>query len=153
MSTICTIENKQAYSHNFNTDDNSTFLTLINQILVITKLMNNSLHEQDPNLAILTGYINNMRDILDDITISEDSFIVDSDKFYNNTIMATVVANLADEVLRKYGSALGVPSNIMLTMDFERVINHSAHFLTSSTGQNLSTVTPRLIYRRTILSQ
>ena len=47
--------------------------------------------------------------------------------------MATVVANLANEVLREYGSALGVPSNIMLTMDFERVINHSAHFLTSST--------------------
>ena len=67
--------------------------------------------------------------------------------------MATVVTNLADEVLRKYGSALGVPSNIMLSMDFERVINHFAHFLTPSTGQNLSTFIPNLIYRRTILTQ
>lgn len=35
------------------------------------------------------------------------------DQFYNNTIIALVVANLADEVLSNYGYAFGVPSNII----------------------------------------
>ena len=39
MSTVCIIKNKQAYSHNFNTDDNSTFLTLLNQILEETRFV------------------------------------------------------------------------------------------------------------------
>ena len=43
------------------------------------------------------------------------------DQFYNNTIIALVVANLADEVLRNYGHAFGVPSNIMLGMNFSNV--------------------------------
>jgi hypothetical protein len=60
---------------------------------------------------------------LDDIVISENSFNIDSDQFYNNTIIALVVANLADEVLRNYGRAFGVPSNIMLSMNFSKVIN------------------------------
>ncbi|HEU5120272.1 MAG TPA: hypothetical protein VFT71_04725, partial [Candidatus Nitrosocosmicus sp.] len=34
-------------AHNFDTDDNSTFLTLINQILIETRLINNSLSSDD----------------------------------------------------------------------------------------------------------
>ncbi len=60
---------------------------------------------------------------MDDILISENSFKIDSDQFYNNTIIALVVANLADEVLRNYGRAFGVPSNIMLSMNFSKVTN------------------------------
>ncbi len=60
---------------------------------------------------------------MEDILISEDSFTVNSDQFYNNTVIALVVANLADEVLRNYGHAFGVPSNIMLSMNFSNIIN------------------------------
>lgn len=127
LSFICTLDVKQGNSHNFDTDDNSTFLTLINQILVETRLINNSLYEPRFNLTDSELAVKSIQDLLDEIAISEDSFKVDSDQFYNNTIMATVVANLADEVLRSYGSAHGVPSNIMLSMNFERVINHSVH--------------------------
>ena len=122
-------------AHNFDTDDNSTFLTLINQILIETRLLNNSLYSDETNRANSIESINNIIDIYDDITISEDSFIVDSDKFYNNTIIATVIANLADEVLRKYGAAFNVPSNIMLSMDFSKIVNHTT---TESRGQNSS---------------
>lgn len=38
---------------------------------------------------------------------------------------------------------MGVPSTTMLSMDFERVINHAVHFLTLSADLNLSTVTLR----------
>jgi hypothetical protein len=68
-------------------------------------------------------YIKNIEKIVDDIVISEDSFVVDSDQFYNNTIVALVVANLADEVLRKYEAAFGIPSNVMLSMNFSDIMN------------------------------
>lgn len=125
-------------AHNFDTDDNSTFLTLINQVLIETRLINNSLYSNDINNTNSIESISNIIDIYDDITISEDSFIVDSDKFYNNTIMAIVVANLADEVLRKYGAAFSVPSNIMLSMDFSKMINLTTSD-SDSIGQNLIT--------------
>jgi hypothetical protein len=51
--------------------------------------------------------------VLNDIIISKDSFIIDSDQFYNNTITALVVANHEDEGLKNYGHAFGVPSNRM----------------------------------------
>ncbi len=138
ISVPVVINVKITQAHNFDTDDNSTFLTLINQILIETRLINNSLHSNDLNNTNSIESINNIIDIYDDITISEDSFIVDSDKFYNNTIMATVVANLADEVLRKYGAAFSVPSNIMLSMDFSKIVNLTKSE-SDSIGQNSST--------------
>lgn len=126
---------KSIEAHNFDTDDTSTFLTQINQILIETRLINHSLSSADSNHTNSIESINNIIDIYDDITISEDSFVVDSDKFYNNTIIATVIANLADEVLRKYGAAFNVPSNIMLSMDFSKIVNHTT---TDSMGQNSS---------------
>jgi hypothetical protein len=49
--------------------------------------------------------------------------------------MATVIANLADEVLRNYGAAFSVPSNIMLSMDFSKIVNYTN---IDSKDQNLS---------------
>jgi hypothetical protein len=90
---------------------------------------------------------------LEEILISENSFIVDSDQFYNNTIIALVVANLADEVLRKYGHAFGVPSNIMLSMNFSNVASglnysnsmakmalHSSHMTNQENTTSISMV-------------
>lgn len=79
----------------------------------------------------------NIENILEEIFISEDSFIVDSDQFYNNTIIALIVANVADadEVLRNYGHAFGVPSNIMLSMNFSN--NVSSHSMNN--GNTIST--------------
>jgi hypothetical protein len=108
------------FAHSFNTDDNSSFLTIINKILIENRLMNDSLSNGIVNPF---EYTENLEKILDDVLISESSFKVDSDQFYNNTIIALVIANLADEVLRNYGYAFGVPSNVMLSMNFSKVIN------------------------------
>jgi hypothetical protein len=69
------------------------------------------------------NYIENINEIIDDILVSEDSLLIDSDQFYNNTIIATMMANLGDEVLRKYGYAFGIPSNIMINMNYSAVDN------------------------------
>lgn len=106
------------FAYNFDTDDNSSFLTLINKILIENRLLNDSLSNKNDKNMNSVEYTKNIEKILDDILISENSFNIDSDQFYNNTIIALVVANLADEVLRNYGRAFGVPSNIMLSMNF-----------------------------------
>ncbi|TVP41581.1 hypothetical protein [Candidatus Nitrosocosmicus arcticus] len=118
-----TMNGQDAGAHNFDTDDHSTFLTLINLILVENRLINNSLTSNDNNQSLTFDYVKNIDDIVEDIIISENSFIVDSDQFYNNTVIATAMANLADEVLRNYGSAFGIPSNVMLSMDFTKIAN------------------------------
>jgi len=112
------------YAHNFDTDDNSTFLTLVNKLLIENRLLNDSISINNyNNNSNSNEYIENTENILEDILISEDSFIIDSNQFYNNTIIALVVANLADEVLRNYGRTFGVPSNIMLSINFSNIIN------------------------------
>jgi hypothetical protein len=123
------IKGNDINAHNFDTDDNSTFLTLVNKILIESRLINNSVSGDNINIgnnsdkSPAIDYIKNIEKIVDDIVISEDSFVVDSDQFYNNTIVALVVANLADEVLRKYGAAFGIPSNVMLSMNFSNIMN------------------------------
>lgn len=110
------------FAHNFDTDDNSSFLTLINKLTIENQLLNDSISNSNNNNHLNSfEYTKNIENILEEILISENSFIVDSDQFYNNTIIALVVANLADEVLRNYGHAFGVPSNIMLRMNFSNV--------------------------------
>src|SRR5215210_4322614 len=110
-----------AIAHNFSTDDNSTFLTLINMIFIENRLINQSLYDNTANGSLHSNYIKNIIEIIDDILVSEDSLLIDSDQFYNNTIIATMMANLGDEVLRKYGHAFGIPSNIMINMNFSAV--------------------------------
>lgn len=107
-------------AHNFDTDDNSTFLTFMNMILIENRLINHSLVDGSTNSSksLSTDNIDNINEIVDDILVSEDSLLIDSDQFYNITIIATMMANLGDEVLRKYGYAFGIPSNIMLSMNF-----------------------------------
>ena len=111
-----------AIAHNFSTDDNSTLLTLINMILIENRLINQSLADNSVETASLySNYTENINEIIDDILVSEDSLLIDSDQFYNNTIIATMMANLGDEVLRKYGYAFGIPSNIMINMNYSAV--------------------------------
>ena len=131
-----TIVSTTAIAHNFSTDDNSTFLTLINMILIENRLLNQSLYDNSGlndnasatttttvNMSLQSNYTENIDEIIDDILVSEDSLLIDSDQFYNNTIIATMMANLGDEVLRKYGYAFGIPSNIMINMNFSAVDN------------------------------
>jgi hypothetical protein len=100
----------------------------MNKLTIENQLLNDSISNSNNNITLSPfEHTRNIENILEEIFISEDSFIVDSDQFYNNTIIALIVANLADadEVLRNYGRAFGVPSNIMLSMNFSN--NVSSH--------------------------
>jgi hypothetical protein len=127
LMTLIDTKSVAIFAHNFNSDDNSSFLTLINKLTIENQLLNDSISNRNNNNITLISFehTRNIENILEEILISEDSFIVDSDQFYNNTIIALIVANLADEVLRNYGHAFGIPSNIMLSMNFSN--NVSSH--------------------------
>jgi hypothetical protein len=136
LITLIDTKSVAIFAHNFNTDDNSSFLTLINKLTIENQLLNNSISNSNNNITLSSfEHTRNIENILEEIFISEDSFIVDSDQFYNNTIIALVVANLADEVLRNYGRAFGVPSNVMLSMNFSN--NVSSHRMNH--GNTIST--------------
>jgi hypothetical protein len=120
--SLINTKNVVIFAHNFDTDDNSSFLTLINKLTIENQLLNDSISNSHSNNHLNSfEYTKNIENILEEILISENSFIVDSDQFYNNTIIALVVANLADKFLKNYGHAFGVPSNIMLSMNFSNV--------------------------------
>jgi hypothetical protein len=110
----------------------------MNKLTIENRLLNDSISNSNNNITLSPfEHTRNIENILEEIFISEDSFIVDSDQFYNNTIIALIVANLADadEVLRNYGRAFGVPSNIMLSMNFSN--NVSSHSMNN--GNTIST--------------
>jgi hypothetical protein len=123
------------FAHNFDTDDNSSFLTLVNKLMIENRLLNDSISNKNNNNFESVEYIKNIENILEELLISEDSFTIESDQFYNNTVIALVVANLADEVLRNYGHAFGVPSNIMLSMNFSNLSNRITN-LTNPSNMN-----------------
>jgi hypothetical protein len=154
-------KNNSIFAHNFNTDDNSSFLTLVNKILIENRLLNDSL-TTNTNIGNSEAFVHtkNIKKILNDIVISEESFNFDSDQFYNNTIIALVVANLADEVLRNYGHAFGVPSNIMLSMNFSKIskiqnmssnnMDMSTHFNHTADQENITSMIDKFSYLNAI---
>jgi hypothetical protein len=100
------------YAHNFSVTDDSSLLTLIEQIKAETELVNayfidsnnGSVIEHAKNAANLT---NGLNDMLKQSTVA-DSTQVYTNGMYNSTTLALVVANLVDEILRNYGSAYGI---------------------------------------------
>jgi hypothetical protein len=73
------------FALNFNTDDNSSFLILVNKLAIEYQLLNDSISNSNLNSF---EHTRNIENILEEILISENSFIVDSDQFYDNTIIS-----------------------------------------------------------------
>jgi hypothetical protein len=109
--------NYTVYGHNFESDDNASFLTLIEKVNVEAQLVNNSLSSSSTNLTSAHEHIEEIIDLLDDIVDSDDYYTIDKGQFNNSTVNALVLANVIDEILRNYGRAFGVPSNTMLNMN------------------------------------
>ena len=110
LMTLTDTKSVAVFAHNFNSDDNFFISNSNKQLTIENQLLNDSILHSNNNITLSSfEHIRNIENILEEIFISEDSFIVDNNQFYNNTIIALMVANLADEVLRNYGRAFGVP--------------------------------------------
>lgn len=144
---------QKAYAHDFSTTDETSLVTLVEQIkaetqLVITSFLSNldvSANEHARNAAKL------MKDLENNITQtnppSSDIIQVYDRGQKNSTTLALVVANIVDDILRKYGSAFAVGydmtnmSNMMnmdMMMMMPKMENSSSHSVDVKTNTNVT---------------
>ena len=138
LTSIMTPEDKpqgqRAYAHDFSTTDESSLVTLVEQIkaetqLIITSFLtdeNFSAHEHARKAAEL------LKDLEGNLTQtsppSSDIIQVYDQGQKNSTTLALVVANIVDDILRKYGSAFDVGydmtnmSNMVMTVNNSNVV-------------------------------
>jgi hypothetical protein len=115
------------WAHVFSTTDESILVTLVEQIkaetqLVITKSIsndNNSIHDH-------ASYAAQLEKALDD-NLTQSTPLLNIAQVYddgqrNSTTLALVFANLLDDILTKYGSAVGVKYD-MTNMSNMRVVS------------------------------
>ena len=142
---------RRAYAHDFSTTDESTLVTLVEQIkaqtqLVITGFLSNenfSAHEHARKAAQL------MKDLESNMTqtdpTSSDITQVYEQGQKNSTTLALVVANIVDDILRKYGSAFSVGydmtnmSNMMnmdMMMTMQKMDDNTSHSMDMMTTTN-----------------
>ncbi|MGH9952036.1 MAG: hypothetical protein ACRD5J_10445 [Nitrososphaeraceae archaeon] len=142
---------QKAYAHDFSTTDESSLVTLVEQIkaetqLVIANFLSNdnfSAHAHAISAAEL------MKDLENNITQTNPP-VSDVPQVYdrgqkNSTTLALVVANIVDDILRKYGSAFAVGydmtnmSNMMnMDMMMQDMDNSSPHSMDMMTTTNVT---------------
>lgn len=142
-----TIEsNPNAYAHYFTSDQSAEFLSLIHQIEVEMALMNEtfpseigSSYYHAKNAAELmnkTYHLTNAISPVDFHIIYEEEQSNNDD---NSTVQALVIANIAEEILRKYGDAYDVEydltnmSNILITQSIDA---HGTESHSNNLGNN-----------------
>ena len=103
-----------ANAHIFvSSDDNASFLTLIERVRIEALLANESLRS---NLTSSNEHLAQLLDRLDDVIDNENYFVVKSEQFNNSTVDALFLANIVDEILQYYGGAYGILPSVMLNM-------------------------------------
>lgn len=138
------------HAHDFSITDESSLVTLVEQIkaetqLVITDLLsdnNISAHEHARNAGGLIKVLEN--NITQTSPSSSDITQIYERGKQNSTTLALVVANLVDDILRKYGSAFAVGYDMtnmsnMMNMDttmMPAVDNSSSHSMDMTTTTN-----------------
>ena len=94
-------------------DDNASFLTLIERVRIEALLANESLRS---NLTSSNEHLAQLLDRLDDVIDNENYFVIKSEQFNNSTVDALFLANIVDEILQYYGGAYGILPSVMLNM-------------------------------------
>lgn len=155
LTSIMSLEDnyfgQRAYAHDFSTTDESSLVTLVEQIkaetqLVIANFLSNdnfSAHEHAISAAELMKHLENNITQTDPPS-SDVSQAYDRGQ-KNSTTLALVVANIVDDILRKYGSAFAVGydmtnmSNMMnMDMMMQDMDNSSPHSMNMMTTTNVT---------------
>jgi hypothetical protein len=125
-----------AYAHFFTSDQSAEFLSFIHQINVEISLINNtfpseidSAYHHGKNAVEL---MNKTYHFTNAISPEDFQIIYEEEQQLNNdntTVQALVVANIADEILRKYGDAYNIDYNLtdMSNMAMDDMASMSAH--------------------------
>lgn len=135
-------QSQKAFAHDFSTTDESSLVTLVEQIKAETQLVITSFLSSENYLANehAINAAELMKDLESNLTQtnppSSDITQVYDQGQKNSTTLALVVANIVDDILRKYGSAFDVGydmtnmSNMMnmdMMMTMPKMDNNSSH--------------------------
>jgi hypothetical protein len=141
LYTLSQYSNHTVHAHDFYITDDAYLVTLIEEIKAETQLVNTnflsnnniSAIEHARNAAKITNDLNNKL-----IENSEDIVQVYDNELYNSTTLAMVVANLVDEILKKYGSAYDIKYDLtnMSNMDSSSSVSNSS---SSFSSMNMTT--------------
>jgi hypothetical protein len=146
IETTTMEDSPQVYAHYFTSDQSAEFLSLIHQIDAEIDLINETFpseigfsYHHAKNAAELmnrTYHLTNAISPVDFRIIHEEEQLNNND---NSTIQALVVANIVDEILRKYGDAYEVKydltnmSNMLITQSINA---HGRESHSNSLGDN-----------------
>ena len=122
ITTITSISYNDAFAHNFYKNEASVFFTLIKQFEVEKELVQSNFPK---NMSLALDHAENAARLLKDIFYFDEDNSDDTDfrntydlmvKNLNSTTSALITANLADEILKQYGLAIGLNSTTIANL-------------------------------------
>jgi hypothetical protein len=139
---------QNSFAHDFFVNNDATIVTLVEQIKAETELVNTNLLFN--NNASAQVHARNTAELLneleDNMTEASQQPSADITQIYengqrNSTSLALAVANIVDEILRKYGTAFNVGYDLtnMSNMDGMRMMNMGLGS-SSSPSMNMTTI-------------
>jgi hypothetical protein len=102
------------YAHDFFVNNDATLVTLVEQIKAETQLVNTNFLSDNNSSAQaharnIAGHTNDLKDLLKEGSSASSSIAqIYENEQRNSTSLALVVANMVDEILRKYGTAFDI---------------------------------------------
>jgi hypothetical protein len=140
---------QMSYAHDFFVNNDATLVTLVEQIKGETQLINTNFLSN--NNASAQAHARNAVELLngleDNMTQASQLPSYDISQIYDNgrrnsTSLALVVANIVDEILRKYGTAFDIGYDLtnMSNMDGMKMSNGLGP--SSSHSMNMATIQP-----------
>jgi hypothetical protein len=135
---------KNVYAHNFIPDVKAAFLAQVYQAEIELNL---AITNFPSNVSLATDHAEHATAVMEDIYDTEGDIAEDTDfirrydevmNSFNSTFYAMVLANIADEILRKYGEAYDLDYDLTNMSNMMMVMNSNMN--SSSSNMNIQTM-------------
>ena len=134
--------NQNAYAHCFTPDDTATFITLVDQTKIELMLAKNNFPS---NVTIALDHAEDAATLMNSVYNFDDDITDDTDfirkynedmSSHNSTVYAMVLANIVDEILRKYGKAYDLDYDLTNTSNMIMISDTNSSFMNMHGSQH-----------------
>jgi hypothetical protein len=141
--------NQNAYAHCFTPDDTATFITLVDQTKIELMLANNNFPS---NVTIALDHAEDAATLMNSVYNFDDDITDDTDfirkysedmSSLNSTVYAMVLANIVDEILRKYGKAYDLDYDLTNTSNMIMISDTNSSSFMNMHGSQHSNMTEK----------
>ena len=141
--------NQNAYAHCFTPDDTATFITLVDQTKIELMLANNNFPS---NVTIALDHAEDAATLMNSVYNFDDDITDDTDfirkysedmSSRNSTVYAMVLANIVDEILRKYGKAYDLDYDLTNTSNMIMISDTNSSSFMNMHGSQHSNMTEK----------